>query len=631
MGVNFVKQAVVAIVAVAAVTALKLSLGHWAHGDADALYLAVVAFAVWRSDWKIGLLTVLLCGAAQAFFFMDPKGSFSIEDSANVFGLATWVVEGSSICLLVGALNVRRRRAVAASAEHMLNVQAAESARSASDRAYYLMFDASPVAMYVFDPMSLRFTRVNDAALALYGYSRDVFLTKRLVDLKPPTDHDALRTNLREDKQGDFRASVKHLKQNGTQMAVDVVSRRLDLDGVESRLCVVVDRTDHDKLEGQLRQAQKMDAVGRLAGGVAHDFNNMLMVIMSCTWSLLEETQDSPEIQLSLKEIMHAAERSGDLTRQLLAFSRQSPQNTKVVDLNETVTATEKLVRRLVGEDVEVVTKLTSASCPSEVDASQVEQAIMNLVVNARDAMSSGGKLVIETNVVECDATFTAHHQGMTPGTYAMIAVSDNGAGMDAATIGRIFEPFFTTKPAGKGTGLGLAIVFGVMRQHRGHVWVYSEPGLGTTFKLYFPLAKSATASSTSRTISALPRGHETILLVEDELAVMTLVAAMLRRCGYKVLTANRPSEALAVCASHEHPIDMLVTDVIMPEMNGRELAERLITARSNLKVLYMSGYTDNVVLDHGLRSNAAFLQKPIMPDALAEKVRAILGRARAA
>jgi hypothetical protein len=615
--VDLLKHAVIATIAVAGVTALKLGLGHWAHGDADALYLAVVAFAVWRSDWRLGLFTVLLCGTAQAFFFMEPAGSLSLEDSSNVFGLVTWIIEGSSICFLVGMLNARRRHAVAASA--------------ASDRAYFLMFDASPVAMYVFDPKTLRFTRVNDAALALYGYSRDIFLSKRLVDLKPPSDHEALRTNLREDKDGDFRGAVKHLKEDGTPMAIEVVSRRLEIDGSEVRLCIVVDRTEHLKLESQLRQAQKMDAVGRLAGGVAHDFNNMLMIIMGCTWSAIEDTRDMPETQLALKEIMHAAERSGDLTRQLLAFSRQSPQHTKVVDLNETVTATQKLVHRLVGEDVEIVTQLANGGCPSEVDVGQVEQAIMNLAVNARDAMPNGGKLVIETSVVECDESFTTQHPGMKPGAYVMIAVSDDGIGMDAATASRIFEPFFTTKPPGKGTGLGLSIVFGVMRQHGGHVWVYSEPGLGTTFKLYFPLAKSAVVASIPKAIRALPRGHETILLVEDETSVMTLVASMLRRCGYEVLTASRPSEALVICAKHEKPIDMLITDVIMPEMNGRDLAERVIAMRTNLKVLYMSGYTDNVVLNHGLRSDTAFLQKPIMPDALARKVRAILGRARAA
>lgn len=383
------------------------------------------------------------------------------------------------------------------------------------------------------------------------------------------------------------------------------------------------------KTEAQLLQSQKMEAIGRLAGGIAHDFNNLLSVIISFSEMLMEDAEKAsvpPNVISDLDEIKKAGLRAADLTRQLLAFSRQQVLAPKLVDLNDIVAGMEKLLRRVIGADITLRVVRASDGATIKVDPGQMEQVIMNLVVNARDAMPRGGKLTLEVSRVELDGEFASAHQGIKPGAYIQLAVTDTGMGMSKEVQAQIFEPFFTTKEKGKGTGLGLSTVFGIVQQSGGTVWVYSELGHGTTFKVYMPVAKDATTEASAPAQASKPRGTETILLVEDEPSVRAIARGILTRAGYKVLEAEDGAAALRLFESTKEPIHLVLTDVVMPNMSGRELVEQLAKRKPELKVLYMSGYTDDTVVHHGvLDRGIAFLQKPIMPDALGKKVREVL------
>ncbi|MBL8684640.1 MAG: response regulator [Myxococcales bacterium] len=381
------------------------------------------------------------------------------------------------------------------------------------------------------------------------------------------------------------------------------------------------------KSEEHLRQAQKLEAIGRLAGGIAHDFNNLLSVVLSYSDVLLEELGRDASIRGDLLEIKNAGLRAAELTRQLLAFSRQQVFEAKLIDVNELVHGMSKMFGRLLGEDLECRLSLASGLGSVRADPGQVEQVLMNLVVNARDAMPNGGKLLIETANVRLDEAYASERAEVRPGDYVLIAISDTGLGMDRATQARCFEPFFTTKERGKGTGLGLSTVFGIVKQSGGHVAVYSEPNHGTTFKVYLPIVEGELRPLAKQALPvALGRGTETILLVEDESAVRAVAAAILKRAGYRVLDVGTPTNGLTLCELYPEEIHLLLTDVVMPEMNGRELAARVRQRRANCKVLFMSGYTDNVILQHAvLEPGAAFLQKPLTPEALSKKVREVL------
>ena len=378
--------------------------------------------------------------------------------------------------------------------------------------------------------------------------------------------------------------------------------------------------------EDQLRQAQKLEAVGRLAGGIAHDFNNLLSVILSYSDLILAELKPPDPLLADVGEVRKAALRAAELTRQLLVFSRQQVLTPKVLDLNEVVTSVDRMVARILGEDIELVSSRAPGLGRVLADRNNVEQVIMNLVVNARDAMPTGGKLTIETGNVELDTEYAREHPGAMAGPHVMLAVSDTGVGMDSATQARVFEPFFTTKEVGRGTGLGLSTVFGIAQQSGGSVWVYSESGKGTTFKVYFPIVDSELDVAGPEFAPAALRGSETILLVEDQDQVRFVANAILKRSGYRVLAAMNAAEALLLCDMHSESIALLLTDVVMPQMSGVELAKRLSHARPELKVLYMSGYTDDSVVRHGiLESEMAFLQKPFTPETLTRKVREVL------
>ncbi len=383
------------------------------------------------------------------------------------------------------------------------------------------------------------------------------------------------------------------------------------------------------QLEAELRQAQKLEGIGRLAGGVAHDFNNLLSVILSCSALLSENLAPDDPMRGELQDIETAGNRAADLTRQLLAFSRQQVLEPAVLELDAVVTGVARMLERVLGEDVELSVHAGAGSLQVEVDPGQIEQVIMNLAVNARDAMPQGGLLRIDTSSARLGDEAAARRAGVPPGDYAVLAVTDNGTGMDEATRARIFEPFFTTKEVGKGTGLGLSTVFGIVEQSGGHVTVESKVGAGTTFRVYIPRAKRTTKVSLGPPVSehAAPRGGATVLLVEDEDLVRNVTRTLLRRQGYRVLEAGNAGEALLICEQHEAPIDLLLTDVVMPRMSGRQLADRVRGLRPEMRVLFMSGYTDDAVVRHGVeQSELAFLQKPITADKLGRKVREALG-----
>jgi PAS domain S-box-containing protein len=418
-------------------------------------------------------------------------------------------------------------------------------------------------------------------------------------------------------------------RKDGTEFWNTVsVSPVLDAGGhVTNFVGTMTDVTERRTLEAQLVQAQKMEAVGQLAGGIAHDFNNVLSVIVSYADIISEDARHDGRPCADIDEIRKAAIRASDLTRQLLAFSRRQVLAPQVLDLRRTIDGMEKMLRRLLGANIEL-TVLSSADLWNVLcDPNQIEQVIMNLAVNARDAMPEGGELTIEMSNVELDSEYVEAHHDVGSGGYVMLAVTDTGTGIDAETQARIFEPFFTTKERGKGTGLGLATVFGIVKQSGGRILVYSEPGSGTTFKLYFPKVDGVAVESRPSLAQVAPnRGTETILLVEDDDQVRSIASNVLRRSGYVVLVAANGGEALLICEKHGAPIHLLLTDVVLPRMNGRQLADRLRVLRPAMRVLFMSGYPDDAVLQHGiLESGVAYLQKPLTPASLTRKVREVL------
>jgi two-component system, cell cycle sensor histidine kinase and response regulator CckA len=390
---------------------------------------------------------------------------------------------------------------------------------------------------------------------------------------------------------------------------------------------IALDVTERHLLEEQNRQSQKVEAIGQLAGGIAHDFNNLLTAIQGYAELLTTDLGAESPHQQDLREIRLAADRAASLTRQLLAFSRRQILDPRVIDLRDSLRGLESMLKRLIGEHITVTLRTVGEVACVKADPGQIEQVILNLALNARDAMPEGGSLLIELTNVELDEAYARRHVSVKPGHYVMLAVSDTGIGMDSATQARVFEPFFTTKPEGRGTGLGLSTVYGIVKQSGGNVWVYSEPGQGATFKIYLPRVEEVVDLASETVAPDVLTGTETVLVVEDEPGVRDLVRKVLERHGYQVLLAASPREALETAQHHDGPIHLLTTDVVLPEMSGRALAQQAAASRPDMRVLYMSGYTDNAIVHHGvLKPDTPFLQKPFTPQALTKKVREVLG-----
>jgi len=479
----------------------------------------------------------------------------------------------------------------------------------------------------------------NAASERLYGYSQQEVIGRNLLDLIiPPEMKGAVAKEMREmAKSGRPIPSGELLLMHKDGSRVPVISHHalVKVPGRAQELfCLDVDITERkqaekerEKLQAQLTQAQKMESVGRLAGGIAHDFNNMLSVILGHTEMALEKLDPAEPLFAGLQAVQHAAERSAALTRQLLTFARKQTVAPKVIDLNETMEGMLKMLRRLIGEDIDLLWHPGKKLTQVKVDPSQIDQILANLCVNSRDAIADVGKITIETGVVSFDEAYCGEHVGFKPGEYVLLAVSDDGHGIDQETLGHIFEPFFTTKEQGKGTGLGLASVYGAVKQNNGFINVYSEPGQGTTFRIYLPKYTAKSASVADKAPDRpTERGHETILLVEDEPAILEMTTKMLERLGYTVLAAGTPGEAVRLSQEHPGRIDLLLTDVVMPEMNGRDLAKKLLSTYPGIKPLFMSGYTANVIAHHGvLDEGVHFIQKPFSMRDVGGKLRETL------
>jgi two-component system cell cycle sensor histidine kinase/response regulator CckA len=480
-----------------------------------------------------------------------------------------------------------------------------------------------------------RWVRVNQRLCDILGYSREELLACTFLDITHPDELELDRKQLRQFLTGEIQTlsrEKRFIHKNGSDVWVDLtVSFARDAAGKPDYFIVVIqDITAKKQLEQEFLHAQRMEGVGQLAGGIAHDFNNLLTVIGGRSQLALARLTPAHPLRHDLDLIHKTSVRASMLTRQLLAFSRKQVLQPKVLDPNEQMRGSMKLLERIIGEDIELTFVPAADVGRICVDPGQLEQVIVNLVVNARDAMPTGGRLTIETTNVVLEADYAARHVGITPGAYVMLAVTDTGIGMSPAIQARLFEPFFTTKGPGKGTGLGLATVYGIVKQSGGHIRVYSEPGAGTTFKIYLPRTDAAPELEIADSEADLPRGAESVLLVEDEAEVRELAHEMLAELGYRVLEAPAPSDALVVAERHTGIIDLLLTDVVMPQMSGRALAQRIAAMRPETKVLFMSGYTDDAVVRHGvLEPGIDFLEKPFSPRALAVKVREVLDRGR--
>jgi two-component system cell cycle sensor histidine kinase/response regulator CckA len=499
-----------------------------------------------------------------------------------------------------------------------------------SENRYRMLFESNPEAMWVYDSETLDILAVNDAATRRYGWTRDEFLTMTIRDLRPPGEQKRLEEILAAGLVGPrVHTELRHAKKDGSIIDVEVATNDTTFAGRSARLVLLSDVTHRKQLESHFRQSQKMEAVGQLAGGIAHDFNNLLTAITGYADLLIAEFTERDPRRHDLEEIGAAARRAASLTQQLLAFSRKQMLQPRVLHLNDIVSNAENLLKRLIGENISLKTALAGDLGTVKADPAQVEQVIVNLAVNARDAMPDGGQLLIETANSELGSTYTAEHSVVNPGGYVQLTVTDTGLGMDEATKARLFEPFFTTKGPGKGTGLGLSTVYGIVKQSGGFIWVYSEPGKGTAFKIYFPRVEEVV----EEVVAAAPvpdraRGAETVLLVEDEPALRAVARRALERRGYTVLEADDGQAAISIAAKRTE-LDLVVTDVVMPGMNGAVLATRFAETHPGVPFLFMSGYTDEAIVRHGvLNPGVAFLQKPFSPDALVRKVREVLDAA---
>ena len=478
-----------------------------------------------------------------------------------------------------------------------------------------------------------RFRYCNPAICEMLGYSGEELIELDVTDIHPKESLDHVMAEFEAQARGDrlLAPNIPCLRKDGSVIYADVHSTSAVIDDLECNVGFFTDVTKRRQIEAQLRQAQKMEAIGTLAGGVAHDFNNILTTIIGYTDLMLETIDTDNPLTEELKEIKIAGKRAAALTRQLLAFSRKQIVQPKILDLNKLLTNIEKMLVRLIREDIEILMIQESALWKVEIDPGQMEQVIMNLVVNARDAMPIGGKLTIETVNIDLDENYFTDHGIVEkqPGSYVVLTVSDTGIGMGKEVQEHIFDPFYTTKEKGKGTGLGLSTIYGIVKQNNGFIWAYSEPGQGSTFKIYLPKVKRDVKEEE---IEHPPvenlSGSEIVLIVEDDNSLRKLAQKSLQPHGYRVLVAKNGEDALRISKEHEGTIDLMITDVVMPKMGGKETAERLQPLHPQMKVIYMSGYTDDAIVHHSvLAPGLNFLEKPFSPKGLAHKVRKVLDK----
>jgi len=506
-----------------------------------------------------------------------------------------------------------------------------------SQKRYRTLFEHIADGIFLHD-LDGNIVDVNRSAAVQSGYSRDELRRMSVFDLipAPSNKEDIIRQWRQFQPDEPVITEDIHQRRDGSTYPVEVNAGRVYFDGEDMMLAIVRDiskrkqtEKERETLQEQLTQAQKMESVGRLAGGVAHDFNNMLGVIIGHTELAVDQVKPTSPAHGDLIEIRKAAQRSADLTRQLLAFARQQTSSPQVIDLNKRIGKMQSMIRRLIGEDIHLAFVPEENLHPVRIDPSQVDQILANLCVNSRDAIKGIGKIVIETQNVVLDDEYCAHHAGCTAGNYVMLAVSDNGCGIEKQNFKNLFEPFYTTKKIGEGTGLGLSTVYGIVKQNSGYIEVYSEPGQGATFKIYFPQSMKGCDRKVIHDSREIAGGNETVLLVEDEGAILNLAKVVLQRYGYNVLAASAPNDALTLVQNYKEPIHLVITDVVMPEMNGWELKKALQKLIPEMKVLFMSGYTANIVADRGvLEKDVEFLQKPFSVGSLARKVREVLDRA---
>jgi PAS domain S-box-containing protein len=527
----------------------------------------------------------------------------------------------------------RRARDAAEAAKH----RAEQTAREL-ERKYRQLFDCNPYPMYVFDTDTLAFLEVNDAAATFYGYAREDLLALDVTQLYPAEDATAAVEAVTAAGPVERSGPLRQVRRDGAVVEVNITSHVLSFGGHQARCAVIEDVTEREQLDRRVRQSQRLESLGQLAGGVAHDFNNLLGIIVGyatmCAQDIEAATRgDDPRLrsaQDDLSQIIQAGDRATNLTRQLLSFARAEISQTKVIDLNAVVTGVELLLRRTIGEDIDMKTQLTSQPWLIRADPAQIEQVLFNLVVNARDAMPTGGTLTIDTAPVTVDEQYAANHPGTSVGRYMRLRVTDTGTGMSQATIDRAFEPFFTTKPKGQGTGLGLATIYGIVTQAGGYAQINSEPGAGTTFAALFPATREvmATEAATPGPAHAVDHSseHTTILLAEDEESLRLLNQRILTRHGYTVLAASNGSEALDLARQHPGVIDLLLTDVIMPHMSGHELALRLQATNPALPVIYVSGYAEPLLASRSsLPAGVTLLSKPVTEDQVIATIRRAL------
>ncbi|MGD9504839.1 MAG: ATP-binding protein [Syntrophobacteraceae bacterium] len=584
---------------------------------AAVLSLRLIPVTGKRRAWVLIALAVTLMALRRCITFV--KIAMGVEPhSIGLF--SEWVTVATSVLMLFGIYWI---------GPLFHGIQDANMALAESESRYRKLFEDCRDAIVVADEHG-GFIDANAAALELFKCDREAIRGMKLEHLAiDPRELTGFQAEM--DREGMVKDCPLRLRQQDGREVCCLASWTLKRDE-QGRILgqegFVRDVTDQRRLEEQFRQAQKMEAVGRLAGGIAHDFNNLLTATMGYCELLLHKLNKEDSAYKYAEGIRDSAEKSARLTRQLLLFSSQKMLQPRIIDLNTVVASMERILRRLIGEDVALDIKLHSEPCFVEADPSHLEQVIMNLALNSRDAMPNGGSLIIETRHADLDEICIHKYATVQPGSYVALTVNDTGVGMDENAMAHIFEPFFTTKEKGKGTGLGLSTVYGIVKQSNGHIWAYSEPGLGSVFHVYLPRVNGADHRAVTKKDqgAAALDGSETVLLVEDEGVVRNLIRNVLEAHGYKVLEAGDGLEALEICGNWKAEIHLLVTDVIMPGMNGRELATRLAVSRPDLKILYMSGYTEeNITHHHIQQAGRAFVQKPFTPEALMCKMRETL------